>query len=308
LCQYIHCAETKWEGEAVGYVVPPLVAALAVSPISVALLVRQPRNRLEKAQHTLDTFARESDLALTEDVQPALVASFVERARRLRIVAIIGLPAAAAMLVLPFTVGPVAYWVYFGPLYAALLAFVPFLRPPVRWPTSSNSSLAHLRRIKVRDYIDPVIAVGVLILGTLLSAVCIALLMWPGGSSVRPRAAAVLLLLLGVGAEYVLLTRSRLRQRPRGATVQQLAFSDALMSEALGALLFSLPSVLMVSGLWLTMDSHSDALDLVGVVVPLASVSLFVTMAIRKTSAARRFKKRLYPDAPRGQVRARSAS
>ena len=105
-----------------------------------------------------------------------------------------------------------------------------------RWPAPTSAVLAHAQRVRLRDYLDPVLASFVAAQWLSASLYLVSAIL-TGHGSTRGAAAAGLAITGLFVLEFVVLSRRRLRQRVRAHTVQQLAFTDALTAQALAGIL-----------------------------------------------------------------------
>ena len=89
-----------------------------------------------------------------------------------------------------------------------------------RWPAPTSAVLAHAQRVRLRDYLDPVLAK--LVAAQWLSAsLYLVSAILTGHGSTRGAAAASLAITGLFVLEFVVLSRRRLRQRVRAHTVQR---------------------------------------------------------------------------------------
>jgi hypothetical protein len=274
------------------YVLGPLIAVLVVSPISAWCIVKWSRT---SAVEAMEKFAYEADLGLTDDVRPALTELMTRRIKRASTLMAVAVPLIAALFVAASELHRLNLFTF--AFYPLLVAGLPFTKPRPRWPDEMGSSVAHGQRVRVRDYADPWILSAVTLVWVLDAAFAAAAFVMTTHRDGREQSASAVALLALFGAEFTTLAVRRLRSRARARTLQQLAFTDALTSEALGQFLFLMPilgiaSIELMSPevLPLRLLSLSSACFVVAACVIVLNV-------IRKQQAPQRFKRRLYPEA-----------
>ena len=268
-----------------------LIAGLVSLPLTAALVVAVRRKHTSRLK-SVDEFARRANLAVTDDVSPALLDLWDRRVSRVAAASLVLVPFTAVCLTLGWRMDLVdrGEWLLLVVWYPALMLGLVAMDVRPRWPEATSAVLAHAQRVHLRDYLDPVLAsfVAAQWLSTALYLVSAIL---TDHGSMRAAAAAGLAITGLFVIEFAVLSRRRLRQRVRAHTVQQLAFNDALTADALtGILRLMVPlgfPVLFVVGSRADESTVTATLHLIAFVFMLAAITASLRAPVRRRPGRR---------------------